>query len=110
MDYILTSLKNIANENLQQILKINWANIKGEEDTSPHMQNIIKIFDISFNIINKIVSDINFNYIIFKIPTKLVDLIFALFYKIKKMDETGAQKMTVDLKADRDEINVHIQY
>lgn len=81
------------------MLKLNWVNIKGEEDTSSYMQNIIRLFDSTFNLVNKIVSDVNFNYVIFKMPTKIIDLIFGLLYKIKKMDETGAQKLTVDLKA-----------
>lgn len=32
-------------------------------------------------------------------PSRLIDLIFYLLYKIKRMDESGAQKLTVDLKA-----------
>ena len=99
LDYLITSLKNISNDNFQQMLKLNWVNIKGEEDTSNYMQANIKLFDNTFNVLNKIVTDVNFNYIIFKMPTKIIDLILGLFYKIKKMDETGAQKLIVDLRA-----------
>jgi hypothetical protein len=81
------------------MLKIYWVNIKGEEDTSPYMQGIIRNFDTAFTIIKQVVSEVNFNYILFKMPTRMVDLVFSLFYRIKKMDESGAQKLTVDLKA-----------
>jgi hypothetical protein len=81
------------------MVKLNWVNIRGEEDTSAYMQGIIRIFDNSFNIIKQIISEVNFNYIVFKMPSRIIDLIFSLFYKIKRMDESGAQKLTVDLKA-----------
>ena len=82
-------------------------NIKGEEDTSPYMQSSIKTLDNTFHYLNSIINESNYNRIIFKIPSKIMELIFSLFYKIKKMDDSGAQKMTIDLKALRKSISLN---
>jgi hypothetical protein len=95
-EYIMAFLRNTANEQFSAILKQTWININNTTDLSQFVLLINKSFENTFLIIKEILSDDIF-HILNSLPKIITEAFFINFYKIKKIDESGAQKLLMDI-------------
>jgi hypothetical protein len=94
-EYIMAFLKNTATEHFSMIIKQNWVNPSNTNDLSQFVLLINKSYENTFLIVKDILADDIF-HILNSLPKIITETFFLNFYKIKKIDESGAQKLLMD--------------
>lgn len=96
-DVIVNWIKSVANENFYiGLVKGIWTNVK-EDDFSPYLNNLGKQIAVIFDNITDIIAE-NFCYHILNSLPKIITESFLMnFFKIKKVDESGSEKMLMDM-------------
>ncbi len=97
-DIIMNWIKSIAYDQYNiGLTKSTWVNISDDSDSSPYVNTLTKLVDNVFNTIKDIMAE-NFCYhILNSLPKILTETFIANLYKIKKIDESGAEKMLIDV-------------
>jgi len=95
-DVIMNWIKSIANDQFNQgITKFSWVNLAEDLDNSLYVNSLAKQIESVFNIIKDIIAE-NFCFHILNSLPKIVTECFLMnLYKIKKIDESGAEKMLI---------------
>ncbi len=75
---------------------MNWVNVDCE-DISSFVMQVAKQLENLFKLVKSNLTKNYLNHLINTIPSKISEAFIANFYKIKKIDESGAQKMWTDL-------------
>jgi hypothetical protein len=95
-EYIMAHLKNIANEHFAGMIKQTWVNANNTNDLSQFVLLINKSYENTFLIVKEILADDIF-HILNSLPKIITETFMVHFYKIKKIDESGAQKLLMDI-------------
>lgn len=95
-DVIMNWIKSIANDQFSNgITKTYWVNLPEDLDNSLYVNSLAKEIESVFNNIKDIIAE-NFCYHILNSLPKIVTECFLMnLYKIKKIDESGAEKMLI---------------
>jgi hypothetical protein len=95
-DVIMNWIKSIANDQFNQgITKFSWVNLAEDLDNSLYVNSLAKQTESVFNNIKDIIAE-NFCFHILNSLPKIVTECFLMnLYKIKKIDESGAEKMLI---------------
>jgi hypothetical protein len=100
---LINYLKNIANEQFGQMLKMTWTSSKASDAAlnSDNVSNfvliVIKNFENVFIIVKEILQENFVFHILNSIPKLITEAFLSNLYKIKKIDEAGAQKLLMDI-------------
>ena len=91
-------IKSIANDQFNVgLTKSTWVNLGENNDTSAYVNSLGKMVESVFNNIKDIIAE-NFCYhILNSLPKILTESFLMNLYKIKKIDESGAEKMLIDV-------------
>lgn len=97
-DVIMNWIKSIANDQFNQgLTKSTWVNLGDDNDTSAFVNLLGKQVEVVFSNIKDIIAE-NFCYhILNSLPKILTECFLMNLYKVKKIDESGAEKMLIDV-------------
>jgi len=97
-DVIMNWIKSIANDQFNQGLsKAIWVNLAVDTDSSHYINSFAKQIENLFNSFKDIIAD-NFCYHFLNSLPKIITECFLMnLYKIKKIDDSGAEKMLIDI-------------
>ncbi len=95
-EIIMAHLRNSANEHFQSMIKMNWVNVHETSNFSQFVFHISTTFEGIFMILKDILSD-DIYHILNSLPKLVTETFFFNFYKLKKVDESGAQKFLMDV-------------
>ncbi len=97
-DVIMNWIKSIANDQFYAgLTKSTWVSLAEDTDTSAYVNSLGKQIESVFNNINDIIAE-NFCYhILNSMPKILTECFLINLYKIKRIDESGAEKMLIDV-------------
>ena len=76
---------------------MNWTDLGDYEDISSFVVSVSKQIEYIFGAVKESLNEIHLNHLICTIPSKVSEAFISYFYKIKKIDESGAQKLWTDL-------------
>ena len=98
-DLLSTDLKNSVEVQLQfGIIKKNWVlGTSGGKDTNAFVNGISKILNDEFNFIKNILQEEFLCHYLNVVPKIISELLINYLYKIKKIDESGAQEIYTNI-------------
>ena len=98
-DLLSTDLKNSVEVQLQfGIIKKNWVlGTSGGKDTNAFVNGISKILNDEFNFIKNILQEEFLCHYLNVVPKIISELLIIYLYKIKKIDESGAQEIYTNI-------------
>jgi hypothetical protein len=98
-DLLSTDLKNSVEVQLQfGIIKKNWVlGTSGGKDTNAFVNGISKILNYEFNFIKNILQEEFLCHYLNVVPKIISELLINYLYKIKKIDESGAQEIYTNI-------------
>ena len=98
-DLLSTDLKNSVEVQLQfGIIKKNWVlGTSGGKDTNAFVSGISKILNDEFNCIKNILQEEFLCHYLNVVPKIISELLIIYLYKIKKIDESGAQEIYTNI-------------
>jgi hypothetical protein len=98
-DLLSTDLKNSVEVQLQfGIIKKNWVlGSSGGKDTNAFVNGISKILNDEFNFIKNILQEEFLCHYLNVVPKIISELLINYLYKIKKIDESGAQEIYTNI-------------
>ena len=98
-DLLSTDLKNSVEVQLQfGIIKKNWVlGTSGGKDTNAFVIGISKILNDEFNFIKNILQEEFLCHYLNVVPKIISELLIIYLYKIKKIDESGAQEIYTNI-------------
>lgn len=105
-DIIMNWIKSLANEQFSQgLMKGNWVNVAEDCDSSPYVHALGRAVEGVFNVIKDIIAE-NFCYhILNSLPRIITECFLLSLYKLKKIDESGAEKLLMEIYEIKAKIN-----
>ncbi len=91
-------IRSIANDQFfNGLTKSNWVNVGEDFDFSPYVNSLSKMIDNVFTNIKDIIAE-NFCYhILNSMPKIITESFLQNLFKLKKIDESGAEKLLMDI-------------
>jgi len=96
-EIIIQHLKNILNEQFLAMSKLTWTIAGLSNDVGQFVINIHKNFENNFMVIKDILQEGFLYHILNSVPDLIYKKFLENLYKIKKIDEAGAQKLLIDV-------------
>jgi vacuolar protein sorting-associated protein 53 len=96
-DLIMAHVRNLVNEQLVTMSKMTWTSLGDSNNISSFVLNINKNLDGIFTIIKEILQDNLVYHILNSMPSLITNKFLENLYKVKKIDEGGAQKLMMDI-------------
>ena len=105
-DIIMNWIKSLANEQFSQgLMKGNWVNVAEDCDSSPYVHALGRAVEGVFIVIKDIIAE-NFCYhILNSLPRIITECFLLSLYKLKKIDESGAEKLLMEIYEIKAKIN-----
>jgi hypothetical protein len=99
-DVIMAHVRNLVNEQFIAMSKVTWTSLGNNFDSnniSSFVLNINKSLESIFSIIKEILQDNLVYHILNSMPSLITVKFLENLYKVKKIDEGGAQKLLMDV-------------
>lgn len=96
-DLIMSHVRNLVNEQLVTMSKTSWTILGDNINISNFVLSINKSLDGIFSTIKEILQDNLVYHILNSMPSLITNKFLENLYKVKKIDEGGAQKLMMDI-------------
>lgn len=97
-DVIMNWIKSNANEQFYNgLTKGIWVNVRQDFDFSPYLNSLNKQIDSIFENVSDIIAENFCFHILNSVPKILTESFLINLFKIKKIDESGSEKLLMDM-------------